>query len=257
MLDFMQRDKLYVTNLITRILRKHNYSMVPIVNVHGNNLSWGIDVVPNDTKAYRDRNISYSNDGRLLDETGNSIMMEWERPIMEFQAKQIAQNGGDILNVGFGMGYMDDAIERYNPKSHTIIEIHPMVIAEMKKRGWDNKPHVKILFGDWRDFMYKLPKFDGIYIDIWDDNFHDFLAYAPNLLKENGILTYFNNPSEDYDGDGICDGHKDVIQNNYSVEVTHFDIPWVDEPTRQSKTSPGYWSREWKTYKSLLLKPKK
>jgi SAM-dependent methyltransferase len=252
----MQRDKLYVTNLITRALRKHNYNLIPIVHVYGDKLSWGVDIVPGDTKAYKDRDISYSNDGRLLDETGKSIMMKWEQPIMEFQAKQIAQHGGDILNVGFGMGYMDDAIEKYKPKSHTIIEIHPVVIAEMKRRGWENKPHVKILHGDWRDFLYKLPRFDGIYIDIWDDDFHDFLAHAPNLLKKDGILTFFNNPSEDHDGDSICDAHKDIIHKNYSVEVTSFEIPWIDGPVRQSKSTIGYWNEEWKTYKSLLLRSK-
>jgi len=117
---------------------------------------------------YKERDIYYTDDGRLMDGQF-AIMMDWEKPIMEFQARQICRNGGDILNVGFGMGFFDDEVQRHQITSHHIIEIHPKVQSEMIKRGWDKKENVTLHFGDWRDIMKTLPKFDGVYIDTWDD----------------------------------------------------------------------------------------
>ncbi len=38
-------------------------------------------------------------------------MMGWEAPLMERHAAEICANGGDILNVGFGLGIIDEAIQ--------------------------------------------------------------------------------------------------------------------------------------------------
>ena len=35
------------------------------------------------------------------------IKMGWEKPLMEVHAKIICQKGGDILNVGFGLGIIE------------------------------------------------------------------------------------------------------------------------------------------------------
>jgi protein arginine N-methyltransferase 2 len=36
--------------------------------------------------------------------------MGWEKPLMEVHAKIICSKGGDILNVGFGLGIIDTFI---------------------------------------------------------------------------------------------------------------------------------------------------
>lgn len=42
---------------------------------------------------------------------------------------------------------LDEAIQRQpNVRSHTIIEAHPDIYAEMIRRGWDKKPGVKAIF---------------------------------------------------------------------------------------------------------------
>ena len=38
------------------------------------------------------------------------------------------------------------------PVSHTVIEAHPQVLEHIKKRGFDQKPGVKILDGRWQDW---------------------------------------------------------------------------------------------------------
>ena len=41
---------------------------------------------------------------RILDETGAEVMMSWEKPMMKKHAEIVTENGGDILEIGFGMG---------------------------------------------------------------------------------------------------------------------------------------------------------
>ena len=54
---------------------------------------------------------------------------------MEAHAEAVCSAGGDVLNVGFGMGIVDTAIQRRRPRSHTIIEAHPDVHRRMLDTG--------------------------------------------------------------------------------------------------------------------------
>ena len=40
-------------------------------------------------------------------------MMGWETPLMERHAAIICASGGDVLNVGFGMGIIDGFIQTH------------------------------------------------------------------------------------------------------------------------------------------------
>lgn len=88
--------------------------------------------------------------------------MSWEAPLMEAHAVAVAnQEGWDVLNIGFGLGLVDAAIQKRNPRTHTIIEAHPQVHAKMLELGWDKKPGVRIVFGRWQDVMDQLGQYDG------------------------------------------------------------------------------------------------
>lgn len=76
-------------------------------------------------------------DGRLLDADGEAVMMGWEKPLMERHADVLcgrtieeagtSDSGRDVLNIGFGLGIIDEEIQKRRPRSHTIIEAHPDV----------------------------------------------------------------------------------------------------------------------------------
>lgn len=202
---------------------------------------------------YKTREIHYTDDGRLMD--GDlAIMMAWEKPVMEFQASHVCRNGGNVLNVGFGMGFIDDAIQKHDINSHHIIEIHPTVQQEMIKRGWDKKPNVTLHFGDWRDFLNVLPKFDGIYIDTWDELILDFASYSHNILKPGGVLSWFNNPKDDHDKDGISDEMLEILLPKFNVRVESMFIPEIDSPKRQTgKDDFAYWWQKDKIYHSPIF----
>ena len=104
---------------------------------------------------------------KLSDGSSRIVMHSWETPIMEKMANWVCSNGGDILEVGFGMGIASNFIQKHNIDSHTICEINPDVITNLKKWSSD-KPNVKILEGDWFDNRDRLEKYDGILFDTFD-----------------------------------------------------------------------------------------
>lgn len=95
---------------------------------------------------YLQQKLKYS-EGKLLDANDDAVMMGWEGPLMEQHAALICAKGGDVLNVGFGLGLIDMAIQKHNPKNHHIIEAHPDVYQHMLDQGWDKKDNVTIHFG--------------------------------------------------------------------------------------------------------------
>lgn len=122
-------------------------------------------VVQQSHKPYLQQRVEYG-EGRLMDEESKGVMMAWENPLMEAHAKAICSQGGDILNVGFGMGLVDTAIQGHNPTSHTIIEAHPDVYKQMLATGWAKKPNVRILFGRWQDVLPQLSTYDGTVVTL-------------------------------------------------------------------------------------------
>ena len=207
-------------------------------------------------KPYIEQILTYTEDGRLMDETGQAVMMEWERPIMEQAAEVICRNGGRVLNVGFGMGIIDSEIEKYPITEHWIIEPHLDVFTKIMEDGWHLKPHVKILYGDWQWFMKYLPKFDGIYIDTWDEEIHGFLQNTPNMLKEGGILSFFNNPRGDENGLHMPQTEYDILSPICQIDFETIQLENIDGPDRQTANGWFYWHPEWKTYYCPIVKLK-
>ncbi|KAI3922349.1 hypothetical protein MKX01_006038 [Papaver californicum] len=149
---------------------------------------------------YLEERISFSED-KLMDSESKAVMMAWEKPLMEAHAKAVCSNGGHILNVGFGMGLVDTAIQQYGPVKHTIIEAHPEVYKRMLQTGWGEKENVKIVFGRWQDVLSQLDTYDGIFFDTYGEYYEDlreFHQHLPTLLKPSGIYSFFN---------GLCGGN--------------------------------------------------
>ncbi|KAK9097226.1 hypothetical protein Sjap_022723 [Stephania japonica] len=148
---------------------------------------------PSDGDYLEDR-VMFSED-KLMDSDRKAVMMAWEKPLMEAHAKAVCSSGGHILNVGFGMGLVDTAIQQYAPIRHTIIEAHPEVYDRILRTGWGDKDNVKIIFGRWQDVLSQLESYDGIFFDTYGEYYEDlreFHQYLPALLKPGGIYSFFN-----------------------------------------------------------------
>jgi len=109
---------------------------------------------------YLEDRVSFSED-KLMDSESKAVMMAWEKPLMEAHARAVCSGGGHVLNIGFGMGLVDSAIQQYAPASHTIVEAHPEVYQRMLRSGWGQKENVKIVFGRWQDVLSQLETYDG------------------------------------------------------------------------------------------------
>ncbi|OMO70706.1 hypothetical protein COLO4_28541 [Corchorus olitorius] len=132
--------------------------------------------------AYLDDRVSFSED-KLMDSDSKAVMMAWEKPLMEAHAKAVCSGGGSILNVGFGMGLVDTAIQQYGPAKHTIVEAHPEVYERMLRTGWGEKDNVKIIFGRWQDVLSQLESYDGIFFDTYGEYYEDLREFHQHLPK--------------------------------------------------------------------------
>lgn len=190
-------------------------------------------------KPYLEQRLTYTDSGKLLDEYGKSVMMDWETSWMEASAKVICQNGGDILNIGFGMGIIDSFIQSYPIQSHTIIEAHPDVYAKMIEDGWDTKPNVKIIFSKWQDVIVDLPKYDGIYFDTWNDNdvFDTLLPHIKNILKPNGVFSVWDGYSEEFIDPKIVN----LLYEDFKIDSISLKLDNVPNNKEQFERGGGYY----------------
>ena len=125
------------------------------------------------------------------------IMMDWEHPIMSASAAYITQGGGDILEIGFGMGISANYIQSHSILSHTIIEPHPQMVE--KAVEWSNgKSNVTIISQSWADVTGSLGTYDGIFYDTsYDDKHNLFSSSLSELTKTGTKLSVFNSYSSE------------------------------------------------------------
>lgn len=104
----------------------------------------------------------------LLDPTQkHQIMMEWEKPYMQTCIQKL-QPFGDVLEIGFGLGYSATEIQKFSINSYTLIECDKKIYQralEWKKQY--NHP-INIIFGRWENVYKILPKYDCAFFDDYD-----------------------------------------------------------------------------------------
>jgi protein arginine N-methyltransferase 2 len=121
------------------------------------------------------------------------VMMDWEDPLMSASAAYVCQNGGDILEIGFGMGISAGYIQSHSINSHTIIENHPDIIP--RAQAWaSGKSNITIITGSWYNVKDNLSTYDGLFYDTFGDNdMQYFSSSLSSLVKSGGIATWWNN----------------------------------------------------------------
>jgi spermidine synthase len=72
------------------------------------------------------------------------VMGDWEIPLMRKHAGICCYNGGDILEIGFGMALFATESQKIGIQTHTIVEIHPQILETLY--DWvKDKSGVKII----------------------------------------------------------------------------------------------------------------
>ena len=128
----------------------------------------------------------------LVDVDSSEVMTYWEKPYMEALVDKL-KPFGDVLEVGFGLGYSADAIQKYDITSHTIIECDSTVLERTREWAKKQKHKVVIIEGTWEDQVPLLDqRFDSIFYDDFPLYFNsqtsDPRSYKfCNLLMEKNI----------------------------------------------------------------------
>ncbi|MCJ1228791.1 Arginine N-methyltransferase 2 [Toensbergia leucococca] len=182
------------------------------------------------SEDYLQSDLSFQTD-RILDGDNNGVMMAWETDIMKRTAELLAPKPGlRILNIGHGMGIIDNFFQTKSPTSHHIIEAHPAILIRMKQEGWDEKLGMTIHEGKWQEVLPRLIEqgvlFDAIYFDTFAEDYKAlrefFSEYMIGLLEEEGKWGFFNGLGADRQ---ICyDVYAKVVEMD--VLEAGFDMEW-------------------------------
>jgi protein arginine N-methyltransferase 2 len=170
--------------------------------------------------TYISSNLTFESDKITYVNSSNQtleVMMDWEDTIMSASSAYVCENGGDILEIGFGMGISATYIQSHTINSHTIIENHPDIIT--KAQAWAaDKSNVTIIEGSWFDIKDTLSTYDGLFYDTWGDlNNTDIWTLMPSFMKPGGKATWWGSHEE------LSRGFDNVT----------FDIYNVNPPTNQ------------------------
>lgn len=184
-LERQRRDQCPTPTTTTRTTTVNNNS-----NASRTNSGIPVEHEPSTKPDYLRQRLQYTADGQsLLDADEDAVMMEWERPLMQAHASilmeavamglplpqphdaplvQSSLNSSHkkrVLNVGFGMGIIDAALQELSPAHHIIIEAHPDVYQRMLETGWDTKASsVRLCYGTWQTVMPQLIA-EGVVVD--------------------------------------------------------------------------------------------
>lgn len=150
------------------------------------------------------------------------VMMDWEDAVMKKSADYVCKNGGDILEIGFGMGIAANYIQANSINSHTIVENHPQIIE--KAKAWaSDKPNVTIIESDWNTVKDKrrkicLATYDGIFYDTFaDENMDKFKSSLANLANTGCKVTWWNSVNSE--------------NNYYNIDGVTYEAITVNPPT--------------------------
>ena len=142
--------------------------------------------------SYTSSTLIFSDDKITISGSNIQVMMDWEHPIMSASADYVTQGGGDILEIGFGMGISAGYIQSHSISSHTIVENHPQVIS--KSREWaSGKSNVTIVSQSWQEVTQSLGTFDGIFFDDFGGDYEDISSSLQHLTKSGTKMTFWNN----------------------------------------------------------------
>lgn len=173
---------------------------------------------------------------KVLD--GQEIMEDWQIPVMSAMAKAIAQNGGDILEIGFGRGISSDMIQEYPITSHTIIECNDAIVEQfIKWKTKHSKKKIEMVHGLWQDTIDTLQGFDGIFFHTYPLNEDEYMRYvngsitfaehffphASKHLNNKGAFTYFSN-----EVDSLSREHQRLLLKHFSsftVTMVKLEMP--------------------------------
>jgi hypothetical protein len=175
---------------------------------------------------------------------GLEVMRGFEKPYMSSIARTAASLGGAILNVGYGIGFIDSEIERLRETfpitEHHIIELNRDV-SERAKMWRDRQPGRERIFvheGGWKEVLQSLVTqsfiFDAIAYDAFplekQELHRDFVPFLEHVIKlkairENtGLITFYMDSVDGF-GSRFTTFAKSLGVGEMSMEKVSVQLP--------------------------------
>ena len=182
----------------------------------------------------------------LIDNNNNQqVMMEWEKPYMEALVEKLNPSG-DVLEIGFGLGYSADVIQKYDINTHTIIECNPEVLKKLRKWAKKQKHPVIIVEGTWQE---KLPTinqhFDSFFMDDYPFTdcpdpkdvryFHFYFHIIKNNVNKNARFTWFCSRSITWP----CSMWMKWDSEDYNINIPE-NVNYIDEYEKRATVNKLY-----------------
>jgi len=174
--------------------------------------------------VFREKNITLENNERSI------VMDSSSKGLTEMYSHIVCQNKGDVLDIGFGMGFSANKMSEL-ADSYTCIEINPQIYK--KASEWaKGRQNVNIIFGDWIDVIPQLDlKYDGIFMDThYDPNYNLFEEFCKSIANKDCILSIFNyfliRPKETTNHyEYMLDQYRfaKLVGSSHSINWTHYD----------------------------------
>ena len=195
--------------------------------------------------TFDDNGIYWVYAGETIEDKTNQtfeVMMAWEQPIMQKMADLCVSEGDDVLELGFGMGILSDAIQAKKPASHTIVECHKDIIPKLKT--WADTPvdgftkNVKIIEGNWADVHEQYGKYDAILQDTYADPHKAAFQQLINLYAKVGCkITYWKGLDTNLGFDNV-EFHEVSVSppSNQYFDNTIYKVPLIIKTSEYDST---------------------
>ena len=178
----------------------------------------------------------------LVEENGQSryVMVMYERPYMDTVAEMLCATRGDILNVGFGCGLVDDAISARRPRSHTIVEAHETVLQWMRERGLFER--ARVIASRWEDMRWAEHKhaFDAAFFDHFPFLEHDGVAPSERLVLWAEVVRHIVRPG------GLCVAYGPSMTKDDALRILRsLRVPRLSLEERRCVVEVPFVVTEW------------
>ena len=166
----------------------------------------------------------------LTNSRDQQVMMEWEKPYMEHCINTLFPSG-DVLEIGFGLGYSANQIQKFPIKTHTIIECDPAVLKVAREWANQQPNPVNIIHGTWQNALTLLGTFDYIFYDDFPFTETDYEYLHCNKAFFNRIRKFHSRQStkivwycEYPPGQALVDWFK-IFNVEYSIHEYKIEKP--------------------------------
>lgn len=164
---------------------------------------------------------------------GHPVMESWEADYMKELARIATMLGGQVLEVGYGLGLSANYIQQQPIEEHIIIEANAEVLKKAQDFAAQAPRPVKLISGFWEDATAKMPteSFSGILFDTYPltqgqvhRNHFFFFEEAFRLLKPGGVFTYYSDEITHFSPDHLA-ALKKAGFRNINAKICQVDPP--------------------------------